>query len=87
MESSTPRLFCYGRTRKDHPFFTCDKTPYYSGGILGLFLKEDCPYSPEEIADILNNDDFRLIMKEAGLVNGNKTSLQPSTLQRLIFPG
>ena len=86
MESSTPRLYCFGRTRNPSPFFTCDEAQYYSGGILGLFLKEDCPYSPVEVVNILNGDDFRLIMKEAGLVNGNKTSLQPSTLHKLTFP-
>lgn len=85
MESDRDRIFCYHRTRKPEPFFASDAT-YYSGGIIGIFLKDNCPVGREELLDILNGDTFRMIMSEAGLVNNGKVSLQPSTLKALPAP-
>lgn len=86
MNSSISRIYAYGRTRNPQPFFINEQDSlFFSGGILGLFAKDE-KENLEEVTSFLNSADFREIMEAMFLATGNKISLQPSTLEDAPFP-
>ncbi|MBC9704393.1 MAG: N-6 DNA methylase [Enterococcus sp.] len=86
MESDLGRVYVFGRTRSQAPFFAnTTGEVYYSGGILGLFARDE-NFDPTEYIDTLNSAEFREVLEAMFLATGTKISLQPATLEDAPFP-
>lgn len=90
MESDAERFYVWAKTRSTEPFFENNETPYYSGGILGLFLKAGVKLpegmSLSDCVELLNSKPYRSLFDSMQLTTANKLSLQPSTLEQIPFP-
>lgn len=88
MMSERARFYTHNRTRAEEPFFTHKPTKLYSGGVLGLFLKENLPFTPkiEDCIKLLNSSLYGEFFIAMGLTTGNKKTFQPSTLEIAPFP-
>lgn len=88
MLSDADRFYTLVKTRSETPFFIASDAVFYSGGIMGVFVKNELPANVtlEEVVELLNSDFYRKLFVSMQLTTGNKLSLQPSTLATLPFP-
>jgi adenine-specific DNA-methyltransferase len=86
MIGGAERFYALVKTRSESPFFLLPEAELYSGGVLGLFSKQELPMSLKEAVALLNSDFYRNLFKSMQLTTANKLSLQPSTLAALPFP-
>ena len=88
MLSDADRFYSFVKTRSVSPFFLCDEAELFSGGVLGIFVKDELPegMTVESVVELLNSDFYRGLFEMMQLTTGNKLSLQPSTLGTLPFP-
>jgi adenine-specific DNA-methyltransferase len=88
MLTDADRFYVYGKTRSSSPFFASPGAVFYSGGVMGVFVKDELPENVmvEDVVALLNSDIYRTLFVSMQLTTGNKLSLQPSTLATLPFP-
>lgn len=88
MLTDADRFYVSGRTRANAPFFLFPTAVFYSGGTMGIFVKDTLPedVTVEDVVELLNSDIYRKLFVSMQLTTGNKLSLQPSTLATLPFP-
>lgn len=88
MLTSADRFYVSGRTRASAPFFLSPDTVFFSGGTMGVFVKDELPenVTVEDVVELLNSEIYRKLFVSMQLTTGNKLSLQPSTLATLPFP-
>ena len=88
MLTSADRFYTLVKTRSESPFFIVPEAVFYSGGIMGVFVKDELPVGVtiEEVVELLNSNFYRNLFVSMQLTTGNKLSLQPSTLATLPFP-
>ena len=86
MASDRPRLYALAKTRHRNPFFTYP-AKFFSGGVLGLFLKDGWSVvNPDDVAELLNSEFYREIFVGMFLTSADKVSFQPATLEDVPFP-
>lgn len=88
MISDAARFYTLVKTRSAAPFFAAPDAVFYSGGVMGVFVKDELPenVTVEDVVTLLNSDFYRNLFISMQLTTGNKLSLQPSTLATLPFP-
>jgi adenine-specific DNA-methyltransferase len=88
MVSDADRFYSFVKTRSGEPFFASPNVVFYSGGVMGVFVKDELPEGVEieDVVELLNSDIYRKLFVSMQLTTGNKLSLQPSTLATLPFP-
>lgn len=86
MASTRPRVFALAKTRSATPFFVAPNAQYFTGGVLGLFLRDTCELTADEVAALLNSPRYRQVFEAMFLTSANKLSLQPGTLSDVPFP-
>jgi adenine-specific DNA-methyltransferase len=88
MLSDAERFYTLVKTRSESPFFLSPDAVLYSGGIMGVFVKDQLPenVTVEDVVELLNSAIYRKLFVSMQLTTGNKLSLQPSTLATLPFP-
>lgn len=88
MLSSADRFYTLVKTRSEAPFFVSSSAVLYSGGVMGVFVKNELPddVTVEDVVELLNSELYRKLFIRMQLTTGNKLSLQPSTLATLPFP-
>lgn len=88
MLSDADRFYSFVKTRSGEPFFASPDVVFYSGGVMGVFVKAELPEGIEigDVVELLNSDIYRKLFVSMQLTTGNKLSLQPSTLATLPFP-
>lgn len=88
MLTKADRFYALVKTRSTSPFFENSEAVLYSGGVLGVFVKDELPEGVEvkDVVRIFNSDLYRSLFSSMQLTTGNKLSLQPSTLATLPFP-
>jgi adenine-specific DNA-methyltransferase len=88
MVGTADRFYVYGKTRSNSPFFSAPDAVLYSGGVMGVFVKDKLPDSLtiKDVIGLLNSEIYRNLFISMQLTTGNKLSLQPSTLATLPFP-
>lgn len=88
MVGSAPRFYSFVKTRSESPFFMQEEAELFSGGLLGIFLKESFPATVkvDDVVQLLNSELYRKLFASMQLTTANKLSLQPSTLATLPLP-
>lgn len=88
MIGSARRFYSFVKTRSESPFFAQDEAELFSGGLLGIFLKDSFPktVTVDDVIQVLNSDLYRRLFVSMQLTTANKLSLQPSTLATLPLP-
>lgn len=88
MLTSADRFYALVKTRSETPFFIFDDAVLYSGGILGVFVKDALPegVTVQQVVELFNSSMYRDLLTSMQLTTGNKLSLQPSTLATLPIP-
>jgi len=86
MNSNRKRIYGLTKTRSNEIFWKGNEFEFFSGGIVGLFLKESINIDLNQVAHFMNSKYFKEIMKDSNLYSNNKVSLTPSVLANLPFP-
>lgn len=86
MASDRRRIYVLTKTRSSAPFFT-HPVRHYTGGVLGLFLRDGWEdVELEELVSFLNSPLYRRLFEGMFLTSSNKVSFQPATLADVPFP-
>jgi adenine-specific DNA-methyltransferase len=85
MRSDRVRIYGLLKTRNNEIFWKGNKSEFFGGGVVGLFLKSNINIDLDNVVKYLNSEYFKKIMRDNNMYSNNKVSITPSVLAGLPF--